>query len=169
MPENSEPFIAVVSAREIGIVQSLWREYWRSQQLPDEFQSFGEEIITLPGPYAPPRGRLLIAYLQNDLAGTAALRPIDENSCEAKRLYVCPQYRGRGIGRALLRHLVEEARLAGYRDMYADTLESMAQALDMYKRFGFHEMPPYSANPTPGAIYLKLSLETRPAPLPTDW
>jgi GNAT superfamily N-acetyltransferase len=87
-----------------------------------------------------------------------ALRPLSEFGCEAKRLYVHPRFRGQGVGAALLNRLIEEARVAGYREMYGDTLTSMRTALQMYSRFGFCEVAPYSANPTPGAIFLKLSL-----------
>jgi carbonic anhydrase len=99
-----------------------------------------------------------MALVQGKPAGTAALRPLSERSCEGKRLYVRPQYRGRGIGRALVDRLIEEARLAGYEEMYGDTLKSMKSALRLYTQAGFREVGPYSSNPTPGAIFLKLSL-----------
>jgi GNAT superfamily N-acetyltransferase len=142
----------------MAAVQSLWREYWASLQFSPCFQNFDEELRTLPGVYASPGGRVLIAYVDGAAAGTAAFRSLDQQSCEAKRFYVRPQYRGKRVGRALLERLVEEARTAGYQNMYGDTLETMAQALAMYKRFGFEETSPYSPNPTPGAIYLKLAL-----------
>jgi GNAT superfamily N-acetyltransferase len=160
MPEGEKPQIALASSQEIGTIQILWREYWDALQLPPDFQNFDEELRTLPGVYTPPKGRLLIASIQGKPAGTAALRPLSTYACEAKRLYVCPQYRGNGVGSALLNRLLEEARGAGYQDMYADTLESMAPALQMYKQFGFSEVPPYSPNATPHAIFLRLSLRT---------
>jgi GNAT superfamily N-acetyltransferase len=146
----------------MAAVQSLWREYWESLQFSPCFQNFEEELRSLPGIYAPPKGRLLIASVDDAPAGTAAFRPVDERSCEAKRLYVRPQYRGKRVGRALLDRLVEEARTAGYQNMYGDTLERMTEALTMYRRFGFEETSPYSANPTPGAIYLRLALRASP-------
>ncbi len=91
-------------------------------------------------------------------AGTAAFRPVDEQSCEAKRFYVRPANRGQGVATALLARLVKEATAEGYSAMYADTLPSMQSALQLYKRFGFSEIGPYSPNPTPGAIFLKLAL-----------
>lgn len=150
--------IILASGPNIGLVQDLWREYWRSIGLPPDFQNFIEEIASLPGAYSYPRGRLLLALCGGRPAGTAAFRPLDHQSCEAKRLYVRPQYRGKGIGKALLEELVREARREGYREMYGDTLKSMASALKMYSQRGFSEVAPYSANPTPGAIFLKLEL-----------
>jgi GNAT superfamily N-acetyltransferase len=170
MAQTSGILIRAASDQEIAIVQSLWREYWASFRFSPCFQNFEEELRSLPDAYDGPRGRLLVGYVCGDPAGTAALRPINERSCEAKRFYVRPKYRGKRIGRSLLERLVEEARAAGYRNMYGDTLESMTQALDLYKRFGFLETPPYAADPTPGAIYLKLSLvEDCPAAAATDW
>ena len=91
-------------------------------------------------------------------AGTAAFRPLSQDACEAKRLYVCPAYRRRGISGSLLAKLTEEARRSGYRSLYGDTLATMASALDLYRSIGFMEVGPYWDNPTPGAIYLRLSL-----------
>ena len=146
------------SAADIGAVQELWSEYWRSLGLSLDFQDFGEELRALPGKYAPPAGRLLLARIDGESAATAAFRPLRQDACEAKRLYVRPAYRRRGVAGSLLAALVEEARRAGYRNLYGDTLTSMASALDLYRNMGFVEVGPYSDNPTPGAIYLQLSL-----------
>jgi putative acetyltransferase len=142
----------------IPLVQSLWREYWESMGLPLDFQAFEEEVLTLPGRYAPPGGRLLLATAQGKPAGTVALRLIAGAACEAKRLYVRPEFRGQGVGDALVRRIIEEARAAGYREMFADSLPSMTAAMRMYQRFGFSETTPYSLNPTPGAVFLRLDL-----------
>ena len=114
--------------------------------------------LGIPGAYAPPKGRLMLALIQGNPAGTAALRPLSERSCEAKRLYVRPPYRGNGVGRALLARLVQEARTEGYEEMYGDTLKSMRSALRLYSQSGFSEVASYSSSPTPDAIYLKLCL-----------
>lgn len=143
---------------QIDLVRSLWREYWAALGLPDAFQDFGAELETLPGVHAPPDGRLLLAFMGGEPAGTIALRRLSERSCEAKRLYVRPQHRGKGIGKSLLWRLIEEARAAGHREMYGDTLQSMTSAMQMYREIGFSEVAPYAAHPTPGAIYLKLRL-----------
>jgi putative acetyltransferase len=150
--------IVLASSEHTGAVQTLWREYWESLALSADFQNFANELAALPGVYAPPRGRLLLALVDGAPAGTAAFRPLTEHSCEAKRLYVHPRHRREGIGRALLTRLITEARAAGYHEMYGDTLTSMRSALQMYFQFGFSEVPPYSSNPTPGAIFLKLAL-----------
>jgi GNAT superfamily N-acetyltransferase len=148
------------SARDIAAVQELWSEYWRSFGLSLDFQNFGEELRTLPGKYAPPAGRLLLVRIDGQPAGTAAFRPLRQDACEGKRLYVRPAYRRRGVAGSLLAELIEEARRSGYRSLYGDTLANMASALDLYRSMGFVEVGPYSDNPTPGAIYLRLSLGT---------
>jgi putative acetyltransferase len=148
----------VQSWRDISAVQELWAEYWESLGLPADFQGFAQELRTLPGKYSLPGGRLLLARIDGQAAGTAAFRPLGEHACEAKRLYVRPAFRRRGIARALLRRLIDEARVSGYRDLYGDTLATMASALDIYTQAGFIEVGPYSDVPTPNAIYLRLSL-----------
>jgi GNAT superfamily N-acetyltransferase len=153
-----QPQIALATETDVCVIQTLWREYWSSLGLAPDFQSFTEELRTLPGRYAPPEGRLLLARVAGKPAGTAAFRPIDRRSCEAKRLYVRPQYRGKGLGRALLSELIKQARSADYKEMYGDTLPSMTSALQMYRQIGFAETGPYSQNPTPGALFLRLSL-----------
>jgi ribosomal protein S18 acetylase RimI-like enzyme len=158
IPEHGEPEIIRASLQDIEIIQNLWSEYWDSLGLPADFQGFGEEHRSLPGAYAPPQGCLLLVRMQGSPAGTAAFRPLSPRSCEAKRLYVRPSYRGYGLGRALLVKLIEEARAQGYEEMYCDTLKSMTSALRLYNEAGFSEVAPYSASPTPGAIFLKLLL-----------
>jgi ribosomal protein S18 acetylase RimI-like enzyme len=158
MPDEGAIDIRIASADEIGPVQMLWHEYWAALKLPAGFQGFVEEAASLPGVYAQPRGRLLLASIQGEPAGTAALRPVSAGSCEAKRLYVRPEYRGKGIGQALLDRLVEEARAAGYQTIYCDTLKSMSAAQRMYRQNGFCEVAAYSSDPTPDAIYFALLL-----------
>jgi GNAT superfamily N-acetyltransferase len=150
----------ILSAKgaDIARVQSLWREYWDSVNLPPDFQGFEAELRTLPGVYAPPAGRLLLATWEGEPAGTAALRRLSATACEAKRLYVRPRYRGKGVGGALVRTLIEEGRGAGYREMYGDSLPGMTEALQLYRRLGFADSMPYSPNPTPGAIFLRFDL-----------
>lgn len=142
----------------VAAVRELWTEYWQALGLSFDFQGFGEEVRTLPGKYGPPGGRLLLLRIEGEPAATVAFRPLAEASCEAKRLYVRPAYRGRGAARALVEKLAEEARLCGYRSMYADTLPVMASALALYREMGFVEVGPYSNNPTPNALYLRLDL-----------
>jgi putative acetyltransferase len=143
---------------DIATVRSLWSEYWISLGFADDFQGFGEELRSLPGYYAPPRGLLLIASVDGEAAGAIALRPLGEKTCEAKRLFVRPHFRGRNIGRALLERMIVSARSMGYETMFGDTLPSLTVALELYASLGFQRSEPYSANPTPGAIYLRLPL-----------
>jgi len=153
--------VDIVSAtlgEDIEAVRGLWIRYWQSLELPSDFQGFSDERDSLPGVYAPPDGRLLLARIDGRPIGTAALRRLGEGTCEAKRLFVDPAYRGHGVARALLARLVEDARGAGYREMYGDTLPSMKQALRLYNQIGFVEVGPYSPKPTPDAIFLKLIL-----------
>jgi putative acetyltransferase len=112
--------IVLAASEHTGVIQTLWREYWESLALPADFQNFANEVAALPGVYAPPGGRLLLASLDGAPVGTAAFRPLTEHSCEAKRLYVHPRHRGKGIGRTLLTRLITEARAAGYREMFGD-------------------------------------------------
>lgn len=148
------------SDHDVSAVRTLWLEYWQSLGLPADFQNFSEEMASLPGLYAAPRGRLLLALKDGVLAGAGAFRPLDAQACEAKRLYVPPQFRRLGIASALLERLIHEACRTGYKYMYGDTLPSMESALQLYRRVGFQEIPPYSSAPTPGAIYLRLALNT---------
>jgi GNAT superfamily N-acetyltransferase len=148
----------VQSAEELEAVRSLFEEYWGSFDFAPCFQDFGKEVASLPGDYAPPRGALALATIDGRPAGCAALRPFDAERCEAKRLYVREEFRGRGLGLTLLEWVVARARAVGYREMVGDTMPAMQRALEMYDRFGFERCAPYAANPTPGAIYLRLKL-----------
>jgi len=139
-------------------VRNLWTEYWETLELPLTFQGFGEQLLGLPGEFAPPAGLLLLAMNGKDAAGTIAFRPLNRESCEAKRLYVRARFRGAGLGRKLLAAAIENARGAGYKTMYGDTLITMHQAAQLYESIGFVRVDAYSPDPTPGAIYLKLAL-----------
>ena len=139
-------------------VRELWREYWAWLGLPGEFQDFERECAALPGLYAPPRGRLLVAVDEEKIVGTMALRPLGERECEAKRLYVSEPYRRAGVAASLLQTMIAEAKGAGYATMFADTLPSMNVALAFYARAGFTGCGPYSVGPTPGAVYLRRDL-----------
>jgi ribosomal protein S18 acetylase RimI-like enzyme len=142
------------------MIRDLFQEYWTALGFTPCFQGFESELAALPGKYAPPRGRLLLATCEGEPAGCVALRPFDETRGEMKRMYVRPAYRGRGIGEALVRALAEEARASGYEELIADTIPSaMATALAMYERLGFERIAPYS-NETPDALHIRLRLRT---------
>ena len=143
----------------VQAVRTLWNEYWKELGLSNEFQGFAKEVQTLPGIYVAPAGTLAIAYAEGSAAGTVALRPLERDSCEVKRLYVRPQFRRKRVGLRLMEWVIEQARLLGYRKVHGDTLPTMVAALRMYHELGFRVMDhPYSNDPTPGAIYLELLL-----------
>ena len=151
--------IAIVeNAAQLEQARTLFEEYWKSFGFTPCFQNFGDEVAGLPGAYAPPGGRLALAIIEGIPAGCVALKRFDENRCEAKRLYVRPEFRGHGVGRALLDWVIAQARAIGYRELVGDTMPVMQQALDMYRRMGFEFTGPYAADPTPGAIFLRLRL-----------
>jgi len=147
------------TCEDIQMVRELFLEYAASLGFDLCFQSFETELAELPGDYAPPRGRLLVARYESQPAGCVAMHRIAEDVCEMKRLYVRPDFRGKGIGKALALFLVEAARQIGYLCMRLDTVEPvMKEAVAMYRRLGFREIPPYRPNPIPGAIYMELEL-----------
>jgi GNAT superfamily N-acetyltransferase len=150
--------IQPVNAAEWDQVRELFREYWISFGFSPCFQGFETEVAGLPGAYAPPGGALVLALIDGHAAGCAALRRFDAQRCEAKRLYVRPQFRGLGLGHALLDWVIAEARTMGYHEIVGDTIPQMAVALAMYDRAGFERTGPYAEAPTPGAIYLRLKL-----------
>ncbi len=146
-------------AQEIDAARRLFEEYAAGLGVDLCFQGFDEELATLPGGYARPDGRLLIANAGDQIAGCVALRRLETAVCEMKRLYVRPAFRGLGVGRDLIQAIIAEARAAGYQRMRLDTLPTMRSALALYRRFGFHEIPPYRDNPVDGAVFLELRLD----------
>ena len=151
------------SAADLARTAEIFREYAASLDVDLCFQNFDAELASLPGEYAPPRGHLLLAYVDDRLAGCGALRPFadaeDGNACEMKRLYVRPAFRGVGLGRVLAKALLDEARRAGYTTVLLDTLDDMEAARELYASIGFTEIPPYYFNPIAGAHYLKAELK----------
>lgn len=136
----------------------LFEEYAASIGIDLCFQGFDDELATLPGSYAPPDGRLLLALYEDELAGCVALRKLDKDTCEMKRLYVRPAFRKLGVGRELAHHIIREATSARYRRMRLDSLPSMTSALQLYRELGFREIAPYRDNPVAGAVFLELLL-----------
>jgi len=151
--------IQATTDEQIEAARELFKEYASGLAIDMCFQSFDHELQTLPGKYATPDGRLLLAYAENELAGCIALRKLDDRTCEMKRLFLRPGFRGRGYGRRMINDLVEQARMSGYVRMRLDTLPGkMDAAISLYRELGFEDIPAYYDNPLEGAVYLERNL-----------
>jgi ribosomal protein S18 acetylase RimI-like enzyme len=146
------------TAADIEQVRELFLEYQSSVGVDLCFQGFAEELASLPGKYARPAGRLLLAMNVASILGVVGLRPLSGTDCEMKRLYVRPQGRGSGLGRLLTNALLQEARLAGYSRVLLDTLPTMTGAQALYRSMGFKEIEAYCNNPIAGTLYMALNL-----------
>ena len=143
----------------IAQARELFREYeaWLAMDLC--FQNFEKEVAELPGKYAPPSGRLYLAYLDDQLAGCIAMRKFDDGICEMKRLFVRDGFRGERIGVQLIERLIDDARSEGYERMRLDTFPpKMGKAVGLYESHGFRAIPPYYNNPHEGVLFMELTL-----------
>jgi GNAT superfamily N-acetyltransferase len=149
------PIRPAEGALDIAQARALFEEYaaWLGENLC--FQGFADELATLPGAYAPPRGRLLLAGPPGDACGCVALRPLAEHTAEIKRLYVQPRARGTGTGLALARAVIAQSEAAGYRTLKLDTLARMTEARALYARLGFVECAPYYRSELANTIYME--------------
>lgn len=147
---------------DLKATRDIFQEYARGLGVDLCFQNFDEELASLPGEYAPPRGALLLARVNGQVAGCVALRPLDTSdypdAAEMKRLYVRPGFRRYGLGRQLAEAALDAARQAGYASVLLDTLDDMEAARALYEDLGFEPIEPYYHNPIPGAHYLKVDL-----------
>ena len=146
------------SASDITVARDLLLEYQALLRVDLSFQDFEKEVRDLPGDYAPPGGRLLLAVNDDIPVGCVALRGAGSNRSEMKRLFVRPAARGLGIAKSLVSRLLDEARAIGYSEIVLDTLPSMTEAQRLYEHFGFRDIPPYRPNPVQGTRYLSKSL-----------
>ncbi|GAB4165347.1 MAG: hypothetical protein OHK0026_04250 [Rhodocyclaceae bacterium] len=147
-----------VAGADLDAARALFAEYQQAIGLDLCFQGFDAELAGLPGAYAPPRGRLYVAWMDGEPAGCGALRPFDAGTCEMKRLYVRGPARGRRLGREIARRLIEDARAIGYRRMVLDTLARMREARALYASLGFVAIPPYGAEAPEERVCLALDL-----------
>ena len=144
---------------DLNQARELFKEYEANLGISLCFQNFAQELADLPGEYAPPRGRLLLAREFDQLVGCVALRPVDATTCEMKRLFLRSEYRNRGLGRVLVEALIEEARKIGYTHMRLDTItDRMGRAGELYKSMGFVEIEPYYHSPVDTTKFMELDL-----------
>jgi ribosomal protein S18 acetylase RimI-like enzyme len=149
------------SIDDITMAEELFEKYAASLGFDLVFQDFKKELSGLPGEYAPPEGCLLLAYDGGRLAGCVALRKIDAEACEMKRLYVRPEFRGKGNGRKLAEAIIDEAKRIGYERMRLDTVSSMVEATALYSSLGFKKIESYCYNPLDDAIFMEFDLKKR--------
>jgi|GEM_PF-96105 len=139
-------------------VRALFEEYAGMLDIMVYFESFDEELQNLPGQYAEPAGRLYLAYCEGEAIGCVALRPIDRERCELRRLYVRPAYRGMHMGRRLTERAIQDAKEIGYSQMLLDTLDMIQDSISLFHKLGFAETVPYSGDAKPGLVYMALDL-----------
>ena len=164
MVEKTRSELVIVGSDATDQVESakqLFLEYANSLNFSLCFQNFDKELTGLPGEYSPPSGRLVLAFEDGKLAGCVALRKIDNDICEMKRLYMRPEFRARGIGRRLATKIIEEAPEIGYLTMRLDTAPSMKEAISLYRSLGFKEIEQYRSNPIAGALFMELRLQSK--------
>ncbi len=158
MAESSIRIVHARTPEQFRAARELFEEYAAWLKVDLCFQGFADELATLPGPYAPPAGHLLLAEAQEGPAGCVALRPLGGRVCEMKRLYVRPQYQHRGLGRVLAQRVIEAARISGYSTMVLDTLPFMTGAIHLYESLGFIRRSAYYQTPLAETIFMELEL-----------
>jgi putative acetyltransferase len=157
MKERLE-IVEVHGPERLEDIRELFSEYVEALGFDLDFQDYEREYEELPGEYAPPDGRLLLALYGFKAVGCVALRKFAESDCEMKRLYVRPESRGKGVGKALARAVIAEAKRIGYEKMMLDTVPSMVEAIALYRSLDFREREPYRYNPVDGAVFMELAL-----------
>jgi GNAT superfamily N-acetyltransferase len=150
--------VSAAGEPDLAEIRELLSEYAGSLGFPLDFQNFDRELAELPGAYAPPEGALLLARVDGAVAGCVALRFLETETCELKRLFVRPAHRGLGLGRLLATATLAEARRVGYRRIRLDTTPGMEAAQALYVQLGFSDIAPYTTNPVAGTRFLELDL-----------
>jgi GNAT superfamily N-acetyltransferase len=150
--------IQATTPEQIAEARGLFEEYANWLGIDLCFQGFAAELAALPGIYAPPRGRLLLATCASGFAGCVALRPLGTTVCEMKRLFVRPAFQGQGLGRALAQRVISEAQTVGYAAMKLDTLPFMQGAIRLYESLGFARCSAYYETPMRETVFLELKL-----------
>ncbi len=159
MTSASFTITPVGSPDDLSATMALFEAYAASLGISLSYQNFVEEMAAMPGKYVPPNGALLLARGTDGTAlGCVGLRPLADGSCEMKRLYVTPEGRGLGLGKALADAIVAEARRIGYRQMVLDTLPTLTAAIALYGRMGFEPIPAYYDTPVAGTLFFRLAL-----------
>jgi len=164
VPEKREhglglQIVPAESTAHLDLVRELLLEYWENRNLSLYVFNFDQELAGLPGDYAPPDGGLFLAYYNGGISGCVALRKLEPDICEMKRLYLRPKFRGKGIGKFLAQFIIAEAKKMGYKRMRLDTIQSnMQEAIALYRQLGFNEIAAYRVNPIPGVIFMELVL-----------
>lgn len=155
-------YAQAISDADVELARTLFLEYEQSIGVSLCFQNFDQELANLPGNYAPPSGRLLLIRAGDEVAGCIALRKVDDNTCEMKRLYLRPGFRGRGLGEPIVATIIHEAKTIGYSKMRLDTIPGrMDQAIHLYRSIGFKEIPAYYESPFNDTLYMELDLASR--------
>ena len=155
--------VPAISDGDISLARNLFREYASTIGVEVCLGDYERELATLPGLYAPPAGRLLMAFQEDTenpgrAIGCGAIRALEPGACELKRLYVRSGFRGRGLARKLVNELIAEAQSIGYERILLDTLPSMQAAQNLYRTLGFREIPPYRKDPVPDSLFFELAL-----------
>lgn len=154
MPEIRQ----ALSEEEFSEAKRLLQEYADWLNYDFCYRNIGKEIDEFPGEYGPPGGKFFLAYVGDKVAASVAVRRWEGNVCEMKRLFVRPEFRGKGIGKKLAKLIIDEAGKMGYRSMRLDTLPNMTEAIELYKSLGFQEVDKYRESPTDDAFYFELKL-----------
>jgi ribosomal protein S18 acetylase RimI-like enzyme len=150
--------IRVIDKEHLIVIRELFLEYAESLGFSLCFQDFDNELAGLPGEYAPPTGCLILSVVNSIPCGCVALHKLEEGICEMKRLYIKPEFRGKGFGKLLVNAVIDEAKKIGYTKMRLDTVPQMKEAINLYREIGFKEIEPYRENPIDGALYMEMDL-----------